>query len=88
MEIKTGHLYHIKDVQFFDMLENKGLMVNHENGHNRPSYLAVVLKEILWLIPLSSKVNKYRNITLHKIKKYGNCRTILIKNIAGKEQVI
>lgn len=87
MKIKTGYLYHIKD-DFFDMLKSKGLMINHENGHSRPSYLAIMLKDFLWFIPLSTKVNKYKKIINHKLGKYGMCKTILIKNIAGKEQAV
>ncbi len=34
-------------------------MSNHENGHARPTYFTIKDKEILWFIPLSSKVEKY-----------------------------
>jgi len=87
MRIQTGYIYHIKDT-FFDKVKEKGLMLNHENGHSRPSYLAIKDKDILWFIPLSSKVEKYKNIIDKKIKKYGSCKTILIKKIAGIEEVI
>ena len=40
MEIETGYLYHIKD-EFFNKINEKGLMINQENGHSRPSYLAI-----------------------------------------------
>ena len=87
MEVQTGYLYHIKD-EFFDTINNKGLMINHENGHSRPSYLAIKDDDILWFIPLSTKIKKYRSIIEKKEKKYGTCKTILIKKIAGREQVI
>ena len=87
MEIETGHLYHIKD-EFFDKIKDEGLMINHENGHSRPSYLAIKDQNILWFIPLNSKVDKYKDIINKKIQKYGTCKTILIKKIANKEQVI
>lgn len=87
MKVQTGYLYHIKD-DFFDKVNNNGLMINHENGHSRPSYLAIRDNDILWFIPLSTKVNKYKAIIEKKTKKYGSCRTILIKRIAGREQVI
>ena len=87
MKVQTGYLYHIKD-EFFDQINKKGLMINHENGHSRPSYLAIKDKEILWFIPLSTKVDKYRTIIAKKEKKYGSCKTILIKRIAGREQAI
>ena len=44
-------------------------MINHENGHSRPSYLAIKDKEILWFILLSTKVDKYRTIIAKKRKK-------------------
>ena len=63
-------------------------MINHENGRSRPSYLTIIDGKILWFIPLSSKVEKYKSIIERKIKKYGSCRSILIKKIADKESVI
>lgn len=87
MIIKTGCLYHIKD-EFFDKINEKGLMINHENGHSRPSYLAIEDKELLWFIPLSSKIDKYEPIVQRKQEKYGSCKTILIKEIAGRKQVV
>lgn len=87
MEIKNGYLYHIKD-EFFDKIKDKGLMINRENGHTRPTYFTIRDKDILWFIPLSSKAEKYKTIIKHKIRKYGNCRTILIKKIKQKEIAI
>ena len=87
LEIKTGYLYHIKD-EFFKKINDKGIMINHEKGHSRPSYLTIKDDKILWFIPLSSKVNKYKPIIDKKTKKYGSCKSILIKKIAGKESVI
>ena len=49
MKVQTGYLYHIKD-EFFDQINKKVLMINHENGHSRPSYLAIKDKEILCFI--------------------------------------
>lgn len=87
MKIQTGYLYHIKD-EFFNQINNKGLMINHESGHSRPSYLAIKDEKILWFIPLSTKIDKYKSIIEKKEKKYGSCKTILIKKIAGKKQAI
>ena len=87
MKVQTGYLYHIKD-EFFDQINRKNLMINHENGHSRPSYLAIKDEKILWFIPLSTKTEKYKSIIEKKEKKYGSCKTILIKKIAGRKQVI
>ena len=87
MEVKTGFIYHIKD-EFFDKINDNGLMINHENGKARPTYFTIKDKDILWFIPLSSKVDKYQKIINTKISKYGNCRSIMISDIANKKSVI
>ena len=87
MEVKTGYIYHIKD-EFFDKINDKGLMINHENGRARPTYFTIKDKDILWFIPLSSKVSKYQPIIDKKVKKYGDCRSIMIREIAEKKSVI
>ena len=87
MEIKTGYIYHIKD-EFFDKINDKGLMINHENGRARPTYFTIKDKDILWFIPLSSKVEKYQVIIDKKNKKYGSCKSIMISEIANKKSVI
>ncbi len=87
MEIKTGYIYHIKD-EFFDRINDKGLMINHENGRARPTYFTIKDKDILWFIPLSSKVDKYQVIIDKKNKKYGSCKSIMISEIANKPSVI
>lgn len=87
MKVETGYIYHIKD-DFFDKINDKGLMINHENGHARPTYFTIKDKDILWFIPLSSKVSKYQPIIDKKVRKYGNCKSILVREIANKQSVI
>lgn len=87
MEVKTGYIYHIKD-DYFAKVNDKGLMINHENGHSRPTYFTIKENDILWFIPLSSKIEKYKKIVENKEKKYGSCKTIMIREIAGKDSVI
>jgi len=87
MKVQTGYLYHIKN-EFFDVVDDERLMTNHERGKKRPTYFTIKDKNILWFIPLSSKVDKYKKIIDMKIKKYGRCDTILIRKILGKESVI
>ena len=57
LKIETGYLYHIKD-EYFDIINDKGLMINHEKGHSRPTYFTIKDENILWFIPISSKVDK------------------------------
>ena len=87
MEVKTGYLYHIKD-EFFDIVNDEGLMTNHERGKKRPTYFTIKDGDILWFIPLSSKVDKYQKIVDRKVKKYGHCNSILIRNIKGVKNAI
>ncbi|MBQ8219457.1 MAG: hypothetical protein IJZ79_06865 [Bacilli bacterium] len=63
-------------------------MINHENGKARPTYFTIKDKDILWFIPLSSKIAKYQPIIDKKIKKYGSCKSIMISEIANKKSVI
>ena len=44
MQVQTGYIYHIKD-DFFDKINDKGLMINHENGKARPTYFTIKDKQ-------------------------------------------
>ncbi len=87
MEIKTGYLYHIKD-EYFDVVNDENLMQNHEKGKKRPTYFTIKDKDILWFIPISSKVDKYKKIVNKKKEKYGFCNTILIDKIFENDSAI
>ncbi len=87
MKVQTGYLYHIKD-NFFDIVDDESLMANHERGKKRPTYFTIKDNDILWFIPLSSKVEKYQKIINKKIEKYGYCNTIYIRKILNKDSVI
>lgn len=87
MQVKTGYLYHIKD-EFFDYVNDDSLMTNHERGKKRPTYFTIKDGDILWFIPLSSKVDKYQKIVDKKIKRYGFCNSILIEEILDRKYAI
>ena len=87
IRIKTGYLYHIKD-EYFNKINDKNLMQNHERGKKRPTYFTIKDGKILWFIPVSSKVDKYKKIVNNKIKKYGFCNTIIIEKLFNDESVI
>ncbi len=87
MEIKTGYLYHIKD-EYFDVVNDERLMQNHEKGKKRPTYFTIKEKDILWFIPVSSKIDKYRKIVDKKVERYGFCNTILIEKIFDEDSAI
>ncbi len=88
MKVKKGYIYHIKD-EYFNVIQDPTLMRNHENGKARPTYFCIKenKSDILWFIPMSSRVEKYKEIRDKKIKKYGNCDSILIKKFLGQNSV-
>lgn len=63
-------------------------MQNHEKGKKRPTYFTIKDKDILWFIPISSKVDKYQKIINKKVERYGFCNTIIIRKIADKDAAI
>ena len=68
MEIQQGYSYHIKD-EFFDLVQDKYLMSNKEQGNYRPHYYAIQDKKnpkLYWMIPISSQAEKYKGI----VEKY------------------
>ena len=87
MKAQTGYLYHIKD-EFFDIVNDDSLMTNHERGKKRPTYFTIKEKDILWFIPISSKVDKYQKIVDSKVKRYGFCNSIIIDEFLEKKQAI
>lgn len=89
MNIQEGYTYHLKD-KFFKEVKDSKLMKNKENGRYRPIYFAIrdtKNKDIIWMIPLSSKVTKYTQIRQNILKKYGKCSTIIIDTYLGRQQV-
>ena len=71
MEVTQGYSYHIKD-EFFDEIQDKYLMSNKENGNYCPHFLAIrdsKNREMYWMIPISSQVDKYKIIIEKKIKR-------------------
>ena len=88
MLLETGYVYHIKD-EYFEFAKDERLMKNHEDGSTRPTYFCIKddNSKILWFIPMSSKIEKYKKLQEQKIKKNGVCDTIVIGKYRRKEAV-
>lgn len=91
--MEQGQFCFLTDAYFKDFPDDR-LMRNKEVisgiSHNRPCFFAFPDKqspEIYWLIPISSKVEKYRVHYDKKMEKYGYCTTIAFGNVAGAEAV-
>ena len=74
MQINIGYFYFIKD-KFFEIIDDKELMINKENGNKRPCYFCFRSKKydnIIWFIPFVAKIEKYQKIYNNKIQKQIN----------------
>lgn len=69
--MKTSGFYIVKE-QFFEEMEDPFLKGN--KGENRPHYYCLQDNDgIYWMIPLSSRVEKYKKIMDKKIKQGKSC---------------
>lgn len=88
MNIEPGQLYFVKD-SFFKKIQDPYLKVNYIST-KRPHYYALKDKKtsLLWLIPCSSKIDKFERI-LEKRAKYNRpTATIMIVNIQRTKTVL
>ena len=60
MDYQKGYVYHIKD-EYFTKANDPNLMQNKENGNYRPTFYCMRDEKtsLLWLVPLSSRVEKF-----------------------------
>ena len=77
-----AQLFFLSNQYYQDFPDDK-LMQNKDiiNGtpHNRPCFFAFKdskIADIYWIVPISSKYEKFKRIEQVKIKKYGHCDTI------------
>ena len=85
MLYKEGYVYHIRD-EYFEKVNDSMLMQNKENGTYRPTFYCLKDENtsLLWMVPLSSRVDKFRAIHDKQAKKYGRCLTIVLGEFDGK----
>ena len=86
MIYQEGYVYHIKD-EYFEKVQDDKLMQNKENGTYRPTFFCLrdPKTSLLWMIPLSSRVKKFKAIHDKQIARYGKCLTIVLGEFDGKE---
>ena len=88
MIIEDGKFYFIKD-EFFDVFKGYKLMDNKENGNKRPCYFCFNDPEnekIIWFVPISSKVDKYKTIYENKKKNRKKVYNFVFGKVLGKEK--
>lgn len=81
--IETGHFYFLTE-EFFQDFQDDFLMCNAD----RPCFYAFEDHStgLFWIIPFTSRVEKFKNIYQHKIEKYGECDTIVFGDVLGHEK--
>ena len=57
-------------------------------SHDRPCFCAFQDSKtgLFWLVPISSKIQKFRRIYQNKVNKYGRCDTIDFGYVLGHEK--
>ena len=89
--MNVGGFYFLIEKYFVDFPDPK-LMRNREviDGivHNRPCFYAFQESnsEIYWMIPFSSKLEKYKEVYRKNMVKYGRCDTIVFGEVLGGEK--
>lgn len=85
-----AQLYFLSDQYYLDFPDDK-LMKNKDmiDGvpHSRPCFFAFPdskVPEIYWIVPISSKYEKFKQIEEKKIQKYGKCNTISFGTVLGR----
>ena len=85
-DIQSGYVYHIKD-SYFDIAQDDKLMKNYEGGAYRPTYFCLedLKTGLLWVIPMSTRIEKFQSIIEKDINRYGECLKIIIGEYNGRE---
>lgn len=88
MEILSGSLYFVSN-DFFSKIQDPYLKINYENT-KRPHYFA--LKDsrtgLFWLVPCSSKVEKFESLIQKKREQHKPTDTIKIVKIFDRKTVL
>lgn len=88
MEIITGCLYFISN-DFFERVKDPYLKINYENT-KRPHYFAFYdsKTELFWLVPCSSKVEKFERLIEKKKEQHKPTDTVKIVKIFDDKTVL
>lgn len=88
MELVQYGFYKIKDTYFTDFPSRNNRYMDNKH-ENRPYYLAIADSNgIMWLIPISSKVDKYKAKIAADELKYGECLTCHIIRFMSEERAV
>ncbi len=88
MQVEQGKFYFIKD-EFFEFIKDKELCQNKESGNKRPCFYCFNDKKyenLIWFIPISSKLEKYERIYKKKMKRTKIVDTIAFGYVEGEKK--
>ena len=88
MKADNGKFYFIND-KYFELFKDYPLMENKENGNKRHCYFCFNdpdNEEIIWFVPISSKVEKYKTIYENKKKTKKKVYNFVFGKVLGKEK--
>ena len=88
MEMQTGRLYFVSDA-FFQKINDPYLKINYETT-KRPHYFALYdsRTELYWLVPCSSKVEKFERLIQRKKERHKPADTIQIVKIFDRKTAL
>ena len=88
MEIMMGSLYFVSD-DFFAKIQDPYLKVNYEDT-KRPHYFAFRDNEtgLYWLVPCSSRIEKYERLVMKKQEQHKSTDTIKIVKVFNRKTVL
>lgn len=86
-----AQLFFLSNEYYEDFPDDK-LMKNKDvvdgMSHNRPCFFAfpdTKVPGIYWIVPISSRYEKYKKIEQDKIARYGKCNTIRFGKVLGRD---
>ncbi len=88
MKVEQGKFYFIKD-EFFELVKDKELCANKEKGTKRPCFYCFndkKYKNLIWFVPISSRLEKYQRIYKQKMQRTGIVDTIVFGYVEGEER--
>ncbi|MCL2171779.1 MAG: hypothetical protein FWB71_06440 [Defluviitaleaceae bacterium] len=89
--MQNGHFYFIRD-DYFKKFVGNNLLANKEDDkdgkHGRPCYYSFKEKssDIMWMIPISSQIDKYEEIYNERILKYDSYDGIKFGYVLGEKK--
>lgn len=88
MDITVGNFYFVSD-SFFKKVDDPFLKQNHDQT-KRPHFFAIKDKDtpLLWLVPCSSKVDKFERVIKNKQSQHKPTDTIKIVTIQDKKAAL